>query len=137
MAAPKPNPPFILLQRLQKVKQSAPPPAQRLGEEMVQFFRQNVEKRQKKLGPVSEAWNQLVPQMLLDHCSIEGLARGTLTVLVDSSAHLYELRQLLLAGVEKQLIGHCRTAGLRKIALKPGRWYAGDSPRDRKIVFDG
>jgi hypothetical protein len=65
----------------------------------------------------------------------ESLNRGTLTVLVDSSAHLYDLKQLLLAGLEKQLLLACKSAGLRKIALKPGRWYEGATPEDRKPSF--
>ncbi len=38
-------------------------------------------------------------------------------------SHLYELKQLLLAGLEQQLLLACKAAGLRKINLRPGRWY--------------
>jgi hypothetical protein len=31
------------------------------------------------------------------------------------------LKQLLLAGVQDQLLLMCKTAGLRKVMLKPGR----------------
>ena len=51
------------------------------------------------------------------------ISSGQLTVLVDSSPHLYELKQLLLAGLQKQLLVACKAAGLRKIHLKLGRWY--------------
>jgi len=44
-----------------------------------------------------------------------------LTVLVDSAPHLYELQQLLLAGLELQLLAACKGAGLTKIQLKRGR----------------
>ena len=44
-----------------------------------------------------------------------------LTVIVDSSAHLYELKQLLLAGLQQQLLLACKSTGLKKITLKPGR----------------
>src|SRR5882757_7060480 len=135
MASMRPNYEFMKLQRLQKVKQSGPPPVDKLGGEMVSFFKQCVEKRQTKLVKIAGAWNTLVPEMLSDHCSLEGLSRGTLTVIVDSSSHLYELKQLLLAGLEQQLLLACKSAGLRKIALKPGRWYSGDSDA-RKIRFD-
>ncbi len=60
------------------------------------------------------------------HCSLESFTRGSLTVFVDNSSHLYELKQLLLAGLQQQLLLACNAAGLRKIALKPGRWYEGD-----------
>lgn len=134
MPLPQPNFEFIKLQRLQKVKQSAPPPVPTLGGEMVTFFKQCVEKRQTKLGKIAGAWDALVPPMLSDHCSLESLSRGTLTVIVDSSAHLYELKQLLLAGVERQLIAACKTAGLKKVVLKPGRWYESDTRKNPKFA---
>ena len=61
--------------------------------------------------------------------------RGSLTVLVDTASHLYELKQLLLAGLQQQLLLACKSAGLRKISLKPGRWYEGTN-QERKLRFD-
>jgi hypothetical protein len=124
-----------VLARLQAVKQRKVPEAVKLGPEMIQFFKQSVEKRQGKLGKIAEYWSALVPEMLNDHCALEGLSRGSLTVLVDSSSHLYELKQLLLAGLQQQLLLACKGAGLRKINLRSGRWYsAGDD--SRKLRFD-
>jgi hypothetical protein len=123
------------LRRLQRFKQSTPAPAEKLGVEMVGFFKQSVQKRQTRLGAIAQCWAGLVPQLLNDHCSLESLNRGTLTVLVDSASHLYELKQLLLAGLQQQLLIACRSAGLRKISLKPGRWYEGDSS-ERKVRFE-
>jgi hypothetical protein len=123
------------LQRLQRYKSPAQPAAAALGPEMIEFFQQSVAKRQTKMGKLAESWNVLIPAMLNDHCALEGFSRGTLVVMVDSSSHLYELKQLLLAGLEKQLMLACRGAGLRKIMLRPGRWYDGDKPAERKIRF--
>ena len=133
---PLPNHQFVALQRLQRVKQSAPPRAAKLGEELVGFFKQSVEKRQTKLGKIAQAWQELVEEGLCDHCALDSLHRGTLTVVVDSSAHLYQLKQLLLSGVEKQLVLRCKSAGLRKIVLRPGRWYDGDAATGRRVIFD-
>jgi hypothetical protein len=94
-----------------------------LGPELVGFFKQSVAKRQTKLVKIAECWEVLVPATLNEHCALESLNRGTLTVLVDSSSHLYELKQLLLAGLQDQLLISCKSTGLRKISLKPGRWY--------------
>jgi hypothetical protein len=121
--------------RLHRVKQYTPPSADPLGPRMVDFFKQSVQKRQTKLAAIAECWGRLVPEMLSDHCSLESLHRGTLTVLVDSSSHLYELKQLLLAGLQDQLLLACRKAGLRKITLKPGRWYGGEEAADRRPKF--
>ncbi len=116
-------------------KSQANPAGIALGPEMIDFFKQSVARRQTKLVKVAECWSVLVPKILSEHCALEGFVRGTLTVMVDSASHLYELKQLLLAGLEQQLLFACKAAGLRKIALRPGRWYEGDRPDDRKIRF--
>jgi hypothetical protein len=124
------------LARLQRIKTHVVVPIPALGPEMLAFFKQNVQKRQTKFAPIADCWQQLVPDFLLEHTALESFTRGQLTVLVDSSSHLYELKQLLLAGLQKQLLVACKAAGLRKIVLKPGRWYeSGDDPIDRKIKF--
>ena len=122
------------LKRLARVKQISRPQASELGEAMVTFFKQSVEKRQTKLGKIAECWAALVPETLCAHCSLESLNRGTLIVLVDTSSHLYEIKQLLLAGLQQQLFLACKSAGLRKINLKPGRWYEA-SGAERKPRF--
>ena len=123
------------LSRLARVKKSPTPPPEWIGPELVGFFKNSVQRRHTKLGKIGECWAQLVPELLNDHCALEGFSRGTLTVIVDSSAHLYELKQLLLAGLQQQLRAACAGAGLKKIALKPGRWYEGDGDGGRKVRF--
>jgi hypothetical protein len=122
------------LQRLSEVKRINRPAGQRLGPEMVHFFKQT-EKRHNKFGKIGESWAMLIPESFNDHCALESFTRGTLTVIVDSSAHLYELKQLLLAGLQQQLLLTCKSAGLRKIALKPGRWYGDAEDGGRKLDF--
>src|SRR6266545_1212338 len=79
------------LQRLHAFKQGAPPAYGLIGPEMVAFFKQSVEKRQTKLSKVAQCWGALVPEVLNEHCALESFSRGNLTVIVDSSSHLYEL----------------------------------------------
>jgi hypothetical protein len=124
------------LRRLDRVKRIDRAPAEALGPAMVSFFKHSVEKRHSKLGKIGDCWSKLVPELLNEHCALESLNRGTLTVLVDSASHLYELKQLLLAGLQQQLLLACKSTGLRKINLKPGRWYddAGEA-NDRKLRF--
>lgn len=123
------------LERLQGFKQSRATPAKELGKEMLAFFKQAVQKRQTRLSKIAEAWGALVPDTLSAHCSLESLTRGTLAVVVDSSPHLYELKQLLLAGLQDQLLLACRPTGLRKITLKSGRWYASSDDGSPKPKF--
>src|SRR5262245_8415316 len=122
------------LQRLARNKRREPAPTPLLGPELIGFFKHSVEKRHTKLGAIAQKWAQLIPQTLQDHCALESFQTGTLKVIVDSSAHLYELKQLLLSGMNDQLLLACRSSGLRKINLKIGRWYRGEG-NDRKIDF--
>src|SRR5688572_20177354 len=123
------------LKRLARVKRRPAPALAALGPELVGFFKHSVQKRHTKLGKIGECWSVLVPELLNDHCSLEGFSRGTLSVVVDSSSHLYELKQLLLSGLEQQLLVACASTGLKKISLKPGRWYDGAGPDERRVRF--
>jgi hypothetical protein len=124
------------LARLARVKGAPRPMPDALGPELISFFKTSVQKRQTKLEKIADGWSQLVPELLNEHCALEGFTRGTLTVLVDSASHLYELKQLLLAGLEKQLLAACKASGLRRITLRRGRWYddGGDSS-NRRLRF--
>jgi hypothetical protein len=119
------------LRRLVAAKGCGPRESPLLGGEVVQFFKQSVQKRQAKFGRIAQCWEQLVPAALAEHCALESLHRGSLTVLVDSSSHLYELKQMLLDGLENQMKLTCLSAGLKKVMLKPGRWYEGEDNRER------
>ena len=128
------------LRRLSRVKGgSSPPAANLLGPAMVSFFKNSVQKRHTKLGAIGECWARLVPELLNDHCALESFSRGTLVVIVDSSSHLYQLKTLLLAGLQQQLLVACGNAGLKKISLKLGRWYdddgGGGAESGRRIQF--
>jgi hypothetical protein len=123
------------LRRLARVKGGSAPVGEAIGPHLLDFFKNAVARRQTRLAQIAHAWEQLVPELLREHSALEGLNRGTLTVLVDSSSHLYDLRQLLLAGLEQQLLLACRSSGLRKVLLKLGRWYEGQDMRDRRPTF--
>lgn len=129
------RPEHLEFDQLQRVKRQPPKAFDALGPAVVEFFKGSVQKRHDKFGKLADAWATLVPELLAEHACLESFARGTLTVLVDSASHLYDLKQLLLAGLEKQLLLACRSAGLKKIVLKKGRWYEGEGG-ERKVRFD-
>jgi hypothetical protein len=125
------------LRRLARVKRSAPRETAALGPELVSFFKHSVQRRQTKFGKIGECWGRLVPELLNEHCALESFSRGTLVVIVDSSSHLYQLKTLLLAGIQQQLLAACAGTGLKKVTLKPGRWYetSSEEPGERKVRF--
>ena len=124
----------LQLVRLAKVKHREHEKIPKLGDSMVSFFKKEVQKRQTKLTQIAAAWSALIPPELSEHCCLESFSAGSLKILVDNSAHLYQLKQLLLGGVEKQLKLTCGMIGLKKVTLKPGRWYQGDGV-EKKITF--
>ena len=111
------------LRRLDRCKRTDDGVGASLGEAMVALYHRQVEKRQTKLAILADVWCRLIPEPLLARCALESYHRGRLTVIVDSAPHLYQLKQLLLAGLEVQMLAACRGAGLRRITLKRGRWY--------------
>jgi hypothetical protein len=121
-----------VLERLARYKRTDAPASVALGPELVAFYKHSVEKRQLKFGKIADCWTTLIPSTLADHCALESFARGSLTVTVDSASHLYELKQLLLAGLEQQLMIACKSAGLRKLSLKRGQWC----DAERRVEFD-
>lgn len=109
--------------------------AERIGESLVKFYKGTVQ-RTRKFAGIGEVWDTLMPPELNEHCCLESYRAGTLVVLVDSSPHLYRLKQLLLEDLQKNIVDLCRAQGLKKITLRPGRWYASDGEQDCRVFFD-
>ncbi len=114
-------PPDPDLARLSKWKTTQRKPAERLGDEVISIFKKDIEKQQLKFGRVGQAWLEIVPRTLQTNAELSALSRGTLTVIVQGSTHLYTLKHAMLAGLQQQLLIACRRDGLKKINLKPGK----------------
>jgi hypothetical protein len=83
-------------------------------------FKRDIEKPYKQLGDLATIWERHVPAPLLPHTRLESLARGTLRIVVDSSAHLYELDNLLRNGLERTLVIEHKGPAFRKVQLRVG-----------------
>ena len=88
--------------------------ATRLCEVLEQFMGGRVSPQYKKFGQLPQVWSELLPAELAGHCSIGDISNGTLKVLVDSSAYVYELR-LCSGELLKQIQRRCPGARLQKI----------------------
>ncbi len=73
--------------------------------------------RQRALGDVIEAWNQLAPERVRGTASIAGLAQGTLTLAVTSSSASYELSRALRDGLERDLVARM-PARVRRVKVR-------------------
>lgn len=121
--------------RLSRAKSCPAEHTPQIGESLVQFYKGAIQ-RTRKFAGIAHVWETLVSPELLQHTCLESFRGGTLVILVDSSAHLYRLKQLLLQDLQKQMLALCRAQGLRKIALRPGRWYEGENETDGRVWFD-
>jgi hypothetical protein len=87
------------------------------------FLKARVYPRQRKLGALAGVWTELLPETLLEHTCLEGLARGRLRVLVDDAASLYELGLL-----KQELLDRLRelapNAAPSEIKFVRGQWYS-------------
>ncbi len=107
--------------KLTKWRTTRHKPLDLLGDEVVEIFKHDLEKRQKKFGKIGEVWIRIVPPTLQEVSELTALVRGTLTVIVQGSSHLFNMKQAMLAGLQEQLLHECRAAGLKKVVLKPGK----------------
>lgn len=95
----------------------------RLGDTLRGLVQKRILPRQENLSALGRAWGALLPQELQEHSCLDDFRRGRLKVLVDTSAHLYELTLLLQGGLTDQLREQCPGIGLNEVKLVRGLWY--------------
>jgi len=89
------------------------------------LMKHTLSKRVKQLGALARVWDQVIPDPLRRHTALEGYARGTLTVLVDSAAHRFELETLLRSGL-REVLAERFSGPLNRIKLQPGQFATVD-----------
>jgi predicted nucleic acid-binding Zn ribbon protein len=111
------------------------PSASPVGEPLAILMKHTLGKRVRQLSAMAEIWDEVIPQDIREHTALEGLSRGVLTVVVDSSAHRYQLQMLLTGGLMQEI--RRRYSGpLNKIRLVPGQFYAIDlETGERRYTF--
>ncbi len=72
----------------------------------------------RKNASVVDVWRELLPEELYEHSSIAGISGGVVQVEVDPGPYMHEF-QLLSSELSGQLQRLCRSAGVRRIALRP------------------
>lgn len=97
------------------------PAATPLSHSLAVFMKYKLSKRVKAVGKLVGIWQEVIPQALLEHTSLEGFNRGVLTVAVDSASHRFQLDSLLRGGLQREI--QRRFSGtLRKVRLVPGQF---------------
>ncbi len=108
------------LKRLWRVKQQKTRATPQAAELAAVWLKKTIAPMVKKMGGVAVAWEREVPAKLVAQTALEGYSSGVLTVRVEGSSYLYELKQWLLGGGEQRLKSACAKEGLRKVTLKAG-----------------
>ena len=111
-------------QKLEQItKNRREKPSALLLKKLVQsFMKRDVYPRQRKLAFLAQAWQQLLPEELIEHTCLENIRGGRLRVLVDSASCLHELT-LLKENLLTQLYELCPEVALSDIKFIRGIWY--------------
>ena len=91
----------------------------KLGDTLRELMEHQISPRQARLGPIFELWSQLLPTELARHCKLSDVSGGQLKVLVDSPAHLYELK-LCSSELLEELQRQCPRAKIKGIKFVVG-----------------
>lgn len=73
-----------------------------------------------KVGPVAQAWNELMPPKIREQCRLDAVQNGTLIVIAASAAYAAEIRMSKIQIID-QLTAMCPRAGLKNIKVTVGQ----------------
>ena len=93
--------------------------AVRLGEVAAALLKEQIAPLHARFGPLAEAWEQLLPAGLRDHCRLADVSGGQLKVIVDSPSYANELRWCE-ADLVSELQQNCPRARIKKITFTVG-----------------
>ena len=79
---------------------------------------------QQRCDSLSDAWEQILPAPLREHCRIVAITSGCLKVATDSPSYMYEL-QLCKIELLKELQRLCPGAVVRRLQFTMGEIYGG------------
>jgi len=97
-----------------------------------QLMSKTLAKRARQLGSLAALWDEVIPDSIREHTALEGFHRGTLTVMVDSASHRFNLRTLLSGGLLKEIQARCPQA-INKVRLVPGQFYTVDAETGARL----
>ncbi len=92
-------------------------PTAQLGANIETYIKQRLGQLRKNASVV-DVWRELLPEELYEHSCIAGISGGVVQVEVDPGPWMHEF-QLLSSELSGQLQRLCRSAGVRRIALRP------------------
>ncbi len=98
------------------------------------LMKYTIGRKVRRVGELAEIWDELVPDEIRGHTALENFSRGTLTVMVDSAPHRYQLQTLLSGGLTDEIRQRFGGA-LNKIRTIPGQFYSVDISGRQRYEF--
>jgi hypothetical protein len=90
-----------------------------LGDVLNEIMECRIGPQQTRFGMIIEAFCQMLPTELCQHCTIVDISRGRIKVIADSPSYVYEL-QLLSGDLVKELARRCPQAKIKEIKYAVG-----------------
>ncbi|MFZ0035609.1 MAG: DUF721 domain-containing protein [Sedimentisphaerales bacterium] len=90
-----------------------------LGDLLNELMENQISPRQARFGLIEEAWGQLLPTELCQHCRVVDISGGRLKVLADSPSYMYQL-QLCSSELLKELARCYPRARIKEIRIAIG-----------------
>ena len=107
----------MFLHRVYRQRRMKRHPTVQLGANAETYIKQRLGQLRKNASVV-DVWRELLPEELYEHSCIAGISGGVVQVEVDPGPWMHEF-QLLSSELSGQLQRLCRSAGVRRIALRP------------------
>jgi hypothetical protein len=120
------------LQRITRLREKGIT-SEKLGHVLQKYVKKTLQPKWKKLTKVSQAWQEILPEELVEHSCLEKLQAGQLYVKVDNAAYLYELQLLIKGDLLEQLRQSCPGLSISRIKLERGIWLEGDKEKEERI----
>ena len=96
-----------------------------LAKPLGQLMNNTLAKRVRQFSSLAAVWDEVIPASIRDHTALETFHHGTLTVIVDSASHRFNLRTLLSGGLLREIQARCPQP-INKVRLVPGQFYTLD-----------
>jgi hypothetical protein len=85
-----------------------------LGDVLSEIMECRIGPQQTRFGMITEAFSQMLPTELFQHCTIVDISSGRIKVIADSPSYVYELK-LVSGEIIKEMARRCPKARIKEI----------------------
>ena len=85
--------------------------------------KQYIQMKQRQLeknAEVVDIWQEILPQIMYEYCSLAKISAGAMYIEVESGTYMHQM-QMMITELLETIQGRCPYAGIKKIILRPKR----------------